>query len=193
MATVASAPVVGTDGPADVCRRYPAAQTSLALIPEAKTVPKFLTALLGSGQGAESARVVAHWLPKPHVIWWGCLCAWHLYRPQPSPSNKEVLEAVLRWLVEPTDARREGLQHIAEDFGMSSLVGCLAQACAWSEGSMTPRGTPPVEPPPYLPGRVVAAGLVVETDQRPGPTAAADYHQYVQIGLEVAAGRHLWY
>src|SRR5262249_60998801 len=53
---------------------------------------------------ADARRVLAHALRPRRSLWWGCLCAWDLYRPQPPAGVDQVRQAVVRFMQEPTQA-----------------------------------------------------------------------------------------
>src|SRR6516165_4334022 len=54
----------------------------------------YFRALEEGGLYADARRILAHVLSRRRAIWWGCLCAWHVYRPQPPADVDRVLRSV---------------------------------------------------------------------------------------------------
>src|SRR5205823_1268863 len=126
-----------------------------ALLRAAQSPWEYFELLLENRCYADARRVLAHALPKRRALWWGCLCAWDVYRPQPAGEVAGVLEAVVRYVLQPCEAHRRAAAGRAQEVEPNSLAACLAMAAFCSAGSLAPPGVPCVAPRPFLTGRLV--------------------------------------
>lgn len=154
---------------------------------------KYVEQLASEGLAADGIAFLAHWLPKRAAIWWGCLAVWHVRRPALPPAEEAALRALVLWVREPNESRRQALQSAAAAAdNMRTATGGLAYAAFFSGGSLVPAGLPVVAPPPELTARTVAQVLTVAASQ-PDPERAADTQRhFLELGLEVARGENRW-
>ncbi len=177
---------------AEVCRRFqPSAEARQLLDGDLK--PGAYVARLAAAQLYPDALAFqAHRLSNEAVVWWGCLCAWEVCRPQPSEKEEEALRAAVRWLQEPNEDTRRAAEKAGQAAGLGTPSGAVALAAFWSTGSMAPAGLPEVAPPPYLPARTVTAALRLAAVLREPERQAERLRLFLQIGEEVARGKNRW-
>jgi hypothetical protein len=141
---------------------------------------------------ADARRVLAHALPKRRALWWGCLCAWDLYRPQPPEVVDQVLQAVVRFVLEPSEGNRQATAECAKAVEPNTLAHCLAMAAFCSAGSIAPEGLPCVDPRPFITGRLVGVAVYLASVLRNPAQYLDRLRQYLAIGVEVSQGTNLW-
>jgi hypothetical protein len=153
---------------------------------------QFFDRLLEHGCYADARRVLAHSLPKRRALWWGCLCALDAYRPAPPPLDEAVLQTVVQFVQDPTEANRRAVVPLAKEAGMNSLTGCLAMAAFFSDGSISRPGLPFVPARPFVTGRLVGVAVYLAAVRRDPAHYRDHLRQYLALGLEVARGNNLW-
>jgi hypothetical protein len=179
---------------ADFCK-----DNGIQLRPEARcmldaglSTVEYFEVLLENRCFADARRVLAHAMPKRRALWWGCLCAWDVYRPKPPEAVAKAIRAVVNFVLEPTDDNRRTTAARAQEVGPNTLAGCLAMAAFCSDGSLAPPGLPCVVPRPFLTGRLVSVTVYLACVQR-NPTRYKDrLRQYLSVGIEVFRGANLW-
>jgi hypothetical protein len=126
-------------------------------------------------------------------VWWGCLCVWHVVRPDPPDDVAAILHAALRWLQDPLEENRRALERPARALSPREPAGCLGMAVFWSGGSMAAPHLPVVAPNPFLTARAVA-GAVLTAAARPEVFAVRQQlrREFLAIGRQVAEGKNLW-
>jgi hypothetical protein len=153
----------------------------------------YFATLWENGLLADARRVLANALPPRRSLWWGLLCAWNLYRPSPTAEVDEVLQAVVRFVLQPTEVHRRAAAASARAVELNSLAACLANAAFFSAGSMAPEGLPCVEPQPFITGRLVGVTVyLASVMQAPIAEYQNRLRQYLAVGLEIACGANLW-
>jgi hypothetical protein len=147
---------------------------------------------------ADAIRLLAISLPKPAAVWWGALCTWDLYR-QPTPEllpepeiAEEALAAALDWVRYPREVTRRAAERIGREAKPSSAAGAIALAAAWSDGSLAPVGLPAVLPAWHLTGKLTAGALLLTAACKRPYDLHLHYRRYLEIGIEIAAGRLHW-
>lgn len=138
----------------------------------------------------DAIRFTAHRLPRASAVWWGCLCVWEVSREGPAAATEAALKGVIAWLRDPTEDGRRIAEKLADDAGIDTPVGMLAQAVFMSGGSITPPGLPKVEPKPQLlPNLVANAVLMASRTVQP---EANLQRQFLAIAGDVLEGRSHW-
>ncbi len=134
----------------------------------------------------DARSVLAYALPKRRALWWGCLCAWDAYRPQPPDDAAGALQTVARFVMSPNETDRRAAEAWARKLPRKSMEFCLASAAFYSGGSMLKPGLPHVPPRPMMTGRLVSLAVYLASLE-PGPAGYRDrLKQYLAIGLELA-------
>jgi hypothetical protein len=163
-----------------------------SLLAAGLTTDEYFDLLLANRCYADARRVLAHALPKRQALWWGCLCAWDVYRPQPPEAVNNVLQAVVRFVLEPTEDHRRATAARAQEIGPNTLAGCLAMAAFCSDGSLAPPGLPCVAPRPFLTGRLVGVAVYLASVLNDPARYKDHLRQYLAVGIEVSRGTNLW-
>lgn len=94
-----------------------------------------------------------HSTPK-HLVWWGCMCAWSMWRPIPPQTEEESLSIASRWVFEGNDEQRMLAASRAES-AHSGLCKWLLKATVNSGGSLAIEGQPVRQPTPNFSGRFI--------------------------------------
>jgi hypothetical protein len=177
---------------ADVCRQFELSDPARALLGERQSPGAFFSLLVQERLYPDALRFAAHYLPKREAVWWGCLCAWQVYRPEPPAKEGAALEAVVGWVREPTEANRRDAEKAGREAGVGSVAGGLALAAYLSEGSIAPPGQPPVDPKPTLTAQTVAGAVVLAARQAGAARMAEHARHFAVLAAEVAEGRLRW-
>lgn len=188
------------DRPAPACLARPAAEVAdCTKLSEAATKllgqhngADFLAALDGERLYADGIRFAAAALPKPHGLWWGCLCTWHAYRPTVPPKEHAALQAVVAWLQQPTDEHRRAAEKASTVAGIDNPGGGLALATFLSGGSMSLPNLPAVEPEPRVFARTLATAVLLASMVAEPARAPARQRQFIALVSDVATGRSRW-
>jgi hypothetical protein len=174
------------------------ATEALGRVLDAKAIPAQLQGVDSSSAAAIlekdhlrlAAQLVAGWLSTRESVWWGCLCSAQLMKVGTSPGASERLQAVLAWVKEPGDARREAIGPLDDMTG--TPVDMLAQAVAFTTDNLSPNKDHPVACPTALAHRMVAQSVLLAIDHWPGPNKNECLAHFVELGLDVAEGQHMW-
>lgn len=140
----------------------------------------------------EARRVLAHAMSKPRVLWWGCLCVWDAYQGDPPVRLAAILDATLRFLVDPSDDNRRRVHKLGRNVKANSMAGILAGAVFFSRGSVSKPGLPEVPPRPFVTGRLVSVVVYLAAVTRHPTQYKKLLRHYLDIGVDVARGKLLW-
>jgi hypothetical protein len=178
---------------ADVCRLFTLQPPARALLAPGLTTREFFDTLVSAGHLADARRLLAHAMPPRRSIWWATLCLHHAVAKVPfeTPEESGAFDAVMRWVVAPSETTRRAAEEAAWAAEPTTAAGILAMACFLSGGSISRPGLPPVIAAPHLSGRL--SGVVVYLASVSFDPAKYLHHlrEYLAIGQEVAAGRNL--
>ncbi|MFO0947233.1 MAG: hypothetical protein U1D30_15030 [Planctomycetota bacterium] len=109
------------------CKRAKLKQKSLDLLRPGQTPWEFFEELREREHYADAIRVLAHRLGKREAIWWGALCMMHEWGEEMPPEAAAVLEAVVAWLLDPSDERRRRAGKLGKAARLKT-AGCLGMA-----------------------------------------------------------------
>lgn len=141
----------------------------------------------------DALKVLPHLLSKRGAVWWGCLCAWETERSFLGLAGEAALRSAVQWVLAPCEeTRRLANETAAGAGGLETVSGCLAQAAAWSDGSMTPPELPVVPPPPHLTAAVVAGAVLLAASRHALFHWNEIQQHFLELGREVARGRLRW-
>lgn len=186
MRTASSGPA--TEPAVRACAPLKLSPAARELLHDRQRLVEFQALLVEKELFADAVRVTAACLVPRDAVWWGALCLWSLSRPEPPPEVWAVLQAVLTWLREPSDAHRRAAEAAGRAAGPNTPAGTLGLAVFLSEGSLSLPGLPCVAPEPHLTPCTVAAALL-QASRKQGPDqAAACQAQFLAIAHEVAQG-----
>ncbi|MGE3804584.1 MAG: hypothetical protein AB7K24_07915 [Gemmataceae bacterium] len=175
------------------------AEMRLKLRPEGRALLRpgldtvaYFAELLRADNLADARRVLAHALPRRRALWWGCLCAWEAYRPEPPHEVATVLHAVSEYVITAADEQRRRLRVLGMAAGLNTLGGHLALAGFCSAGSLSKPGLPVVTAPVFATGRLVSVAVYLASVKRDPARYRDRLRQFLSVGLEVARGESLW-
>ena len=144
-----------------------------------------LAKLSESGQDIDAIKFLAQALGPRGSITWAFACL-REHGTAGKPERAAAIEAVERWLAEPSDANRRAAQEAAAKVS-GTPEGCLALSVFFSEGSIAPPNLQNVPPPPFLAEKIAGAGLLVAAVQQEPERAPERLQRWIQLGLQGAA------
>jgi hypothetical protein len=146
--------------------------------------------LLDKGLYTDTLRFAAYSLPKAEAVWWGALCAWHVYRPQPDPKITAALSAAVRWVAHQDEAHRRAAEGAAQAVGTQTPAGMVALAAFFSGGSIAPaEQTAPVAPDPYLTAKTISGAVLMLSNLVKPDQVRACRWRFTELAAEVASDR----
>ena len=154
------------------------------LTPEA-TPAAFLEALIRKTYYSDAVRLLAAGLPPRDGVRWACLCAREQKEPPIPKEAMRALEGAERWVAQPDEANRRAAFDGAQG-QMGTPAGCAASAAYFSEGSITPEGTPPVPPPEGVAAKMVSGGVLLAAAIGDPRNASDRFRRFLQLGVGVA-------
>ncbi len=175
--------------PADLCElcELDLDDAALPLLAGEPTPSEFLRALIEAGLHADAVAYLAHGLPRREAVWWGCLCTRDT-APAEGSAEALALAAAEAWVYAPDEEHRLAAEHTIKAAGLQSPAGLLAQAVAWSGGSLAPEGLQEVPPPEHLTGRMVSAAVMVAATRLSAQGLPETFARFLSRGIEIAMG-----
>jgi hypothetical protein len=141
----------------------------------------------------DAVRYLADLLPPRAAVWWASQCVWDAVRPHADEEARNALAAVLRWVVDPTDAHREAARPAERDNPLDTPWGCLKMAVVWTGGSLSDPGLPVVPPADYATPRALAGAIMLAAVHADPLPYLDRYRRFLDLGLHIAQGRNLWW
>ena len=102
------------------------------------------------------------------------------------------MQAVLRWLQQPTEEHRRLAEQVARKVGLVKPAGAVAKATVFAAGSMSPPGLPEVSPPGDLTALTISGAIQGCAGELMAAGVDDPYRQLLRFGLEVASGKNRW-
>jgi len=175
----------------------PASEALLRSV-DKKDIPDDLGALASSGAVANLiqsnpkmlVKLIAGWLSTREAVWWGCLCQSQLLKVREIPGPLEKLKAVVNWVKDPNDANRNAVGKPGDTD--SSPVGMLSQAVIFCTDNISPAKEYPVACPPGVVHKMVGLSILSAASLWPGSNRKECLFHFIELGLDVAEGEHLW-
>lgn len=140
----------------------------------------------------DAVRFQAHLLPKREAVWWGCLCAWQVYRPEPPETELKALQATVRWVNEPDEDKRQTLEAEKDRAGMGTPAGALAAAAFLSGGSLAPAGLPQLAAAPALTAKLVSVAVLLAATKVPSIQREETLSHFLELTHAIGEGRLSW-
>jgi len=103
-------------------------------------------------------------------IEWSLACIRKL-QSKPEPPEQQALDAVEKWLADPSDANRRTAKAASDEAGLRTPAGCVALAVFFSEGSISPADKHDVPPPPDVTAKIAAGGIILAAVKDPANSA----------------------
>ena len=141
---------------------------------------------------ADAVRYLADLLPARVAVWWASQCVWEVVRPHPEEEVRNALAAILRWVVDATDAHREAARPAGRGNPLRTPWGCLGMAVVWTGGNLNDAGLPVVTPADYDAHSSRYAIMLAAVHSDPLPYLDR-YRRFLDLGLHIAHGRNLWW
>lgn len=136
---------------------------------DGQSLAEWFEQLRKEGRLADAVQFVAHALPRYECVVWA---AQSLLETDAVDRQDPLAKAVMRWIDDPFDKRRREAMELAEQPGASDAVRFLANAVAFSGGSLAPEDLPPVQPAPDVCAKLAAAAVLTGAYALDDPEAA---------------------
>jgi hypothetical protein len=172
-----------------VCANFDLPRDAKKLLGDNMNPREFLAALMDEKNYVAAIDFIAHALPVSDGIWWGCLCMQHALGDRLSPPDRAAATAAVMWVMQPTEDNRAAAKAPVEAAGPLSPAGALAMAANQTGGSIYPPELSFKAPEPFAPQQAIARAVKLASIKTDPPNTPKVQRFYVQLGLEVAAGR----
>lgn len=144
----------------EACVLFKLPNAVLGLLDDNPAVGVAFARFVDKGHLAEARRLLAYSMDRRDAIWWAYLSAMEAARhKQITEEQKKGLDLVLAWLLDPNDIRRKQCKEAVRSCKSTSFAGILCNAVWLSGGSISPYAPRPIEPKPYVCGKL--CGVVV--------------------------------
>ena len=170
----------------DVCSHFALGDAARKLLTPELTAEKYLELLIQNKQYIDAVRVLAYALPVKDAITWGNSCA-RQSSPNPAEKLSAALDAVDKWVAEPSDDNRRAALKAAEQAEFSTAAGSSALAVFLSGGSLAPPDAPAVPPQEYQASNVVAGTVLLAAIATEPEKAETKYQTFLEQGQKIAA------
>ena len=171
----------------DVCSHFALGDTARRLLTPELTADKYLALLIQNKQYIDAVRVLAYALPIKDAITWGNSCARQSSEPNPAEKLAAALNAVDKWLAEPSDENRRAAMRAAEQAEFSTAAGSSALAVFLSGGSLAPPDAPVVPPEKYQAANAVVGVVLLSAIANEPEKAEGKYQAFLEQGQKIAA------
>ncbi|MEZ8241555.1 Twin-arginine translocation pathway signal [Vibrio splendidus] len=135
---------------------------------------------------SDAIMFIAHALPIRESVWWAVCCA--DTRMDWNEDETNAVRAARAWVHTPDETSRRFAEQMIDKAGLDTGAGWVAQAAFWSGGSMIKPEDPVVPPPPYLYAQAVAGSVNLCAVLPDGEHAQSRYHEFIDMGLNIASG-----
>lgn len=171
----------------EVCSHFTLGDTARKLLTPEVTADKFLEVLIQNKQYIDAVRVLGYALPIRDAIAWANSCARQSSEPNPAKKLSTALDAVDKWLAEPSDDNRRAAMKAAEQAEFSTPAGSSALAVFLSGGSLAPPNAPAMEPEKYQAANAVVGAILLSAIAKEPEKAETKYQAFLGQGQKIAA------
>jgi hypothetical protein len=119
----------------------------------------FLNALVTGPTPEDAISFCAYLLPRREAVWWACQCLRQI-EDSLSPLEEDLIGTAEAWVKDPDEPARQAAAQAAGTAPRQSPATWVAFGAAWSGGSISGAGNPPVPPPPYATAQAVRAAVL---------------------------------
>jgi hypothetical protein len=119
----------------------------------------FLNSLLKGPTPEDAISFCAYMLPRREAVWWACQCLRQI-EGLSSEVEEQLIDKAEEWVRDPDEPARQAAGEAAESAPRQSPATWVAFGAAWSGGSISGPGNPPVPPPPYATAQAVRAAVL---------------------------------
>lgn len=191
MASKVSTPVEAASA-VTVCQRFELGDEAKALLKPQMKPLQFLQVLTEHKLYVDAIRLLSYTMPTRQAVWWGCLCVWHISKPEPSEKEAAALQAVFQWIQQPSEEARRAAEAAGQAAGPGTPAGALAMVVFLSGGSISLPKQPEVLPKPFLAARTVANAVLAASRKAKPAQIAEVQSNFLTIGHDIAQGKNLW-
>jgi len=173
----------------EICRNIRLGPRSRKLLAPGLKPGQYLSLLVENRLHADAVRYMAHALLNREAVWWACLCTRSTVGENLSTmpeAQRQGLGAAVRWVLEPTEAHRQGAARWVEPAGVRTPAGALAKAASFALGQSEPVPLGSNPPNALLTARLAAASVLLSG------TTADQLRRFIVLGLDVAYGQNRW-
>ena len=119
----------------------------------------FLNSLVKGPTPEDAISFCAYMLPRREAVWWACQCLRQI-EGLSSEVEEQLIDKAESWVRDPDEPARQAAFQAAETAPRQSPATWVAFGAAWSGGSISGPGSPPVPPPPYATAQAVRAAVL---------------------------------
>lgn len=152
----------------------------------------YLQILIRNALHADAVALLAHVLPPREAVWWAWSCARDAAGPAPAAGVAATLEAVRRWIVEPTDENRRAANEAAEAIEYETPAGMAGLAAFMCGETMGPADAPAAPPPPGGAAKAITGCVCMAAAEGDPAGIGARFEQFIARGLERADKGKVW-
>src|SRR5205085_2773280 len=152
------------------------------------TPRQYFGRLLVHDEPGDAVRFQTHSLPKRKAVWWACLCLRSVAEPMRKPKQAEALNAVLRWVLDPSEEHRQAAGKAGKAATFGTPIGAIAMSVFFSGGSIMPPDEPVIPPDPLLTANILTGTIVGLMGEVPPEKAKATLLSFMALGISVATG-----
>ena len=152
------------------------------LVRDDSTPAAYLASLEQQKLYQDAIRFQAHKMSIEAGIKWAAGCAREMQPADRKEKKDEALEASERWIEAPGDAARRQAKEAADGETASGSTKLLAMGVFMSGGSITPPGSPEVNPPPYSGQKLIAGSILVSVVGDQPDKSAERYQRALAMG-----------
>lgn len=154
-------------------------EDATALFMDGLNADEYVKKLASAGLFQDAVIYLGHTLPASECAAWSLSCVRQL-AAGPAGREQSALNAVERWLAEPTDEHRRTCKSAAEEAGLTTPAGCLAMAVFFAAGSIAPAERDHVPPPPGVAQKLATGAITLAVVKDP-QLAAVRYEKCLQL------------
>jgi hypothetical protein len=173
----------------EVVRPIRLSNEACSFLDENQSIDEFRSLLEAKRKYRDAIRVAAVTLKNREAVWWGCLCLWSAYKPEPPLAEAGALQAAVNWARNPSEENRRAAGTAGDNVGADTAAGSLALAAFFSGGSIAPDDLPEVAPEPFLTAKSVASAVLIALDRFDPPKCEMLQRQALMLAADVGSGR----
>ena len=155
---------------------------AFALLREDSTPETFVGALEKQELYEDAVNFQAHKLSSSDGVKWALACIRELESPEQKAKKSASLEAADRWVLAPGDSTRWAAKEAADKSADTTPADILAIAIFMSGGSIAPRESPEVQPPPYSAQKLISGSVRVTVLTHEPQHAVERYKRALALG-----------
>ncbi len=185
-------PAVPIDDLEDFCLQIGIGKNGRLFLRAGLTARQYFGRLLVHKQYGDAIRFQVHAMPKRQAVWWACLCLRSVSDPMRKPKQADALQAVVRWVLDPSEPNRRAAGTAGKVASFSVPIGCIAMSVFWSGGSLLPPDQPVASPDPLLTANTLAGTIAAAAAEGPPDQIKDNFRRFLALGIGVAKGKYRW-